>query len=326
MSRRQFILKLLAAPAALGMPSLHAQGAFPSKPLWIIVPWPAGASTDVATRAVAEALTRELGQTVSVDNKAGAAGTIGSTFVAKAKADGYTLLTATADTHSITPQVRTDLQYDAMDSFVPLAVFGTVNWVWMARSDFPANNIKELVALARQKPGTITYGTWGIGSTAHVAGAMLENATGMVLNHVPFQGGAPASAALQGGHVDLYPNGKQQALDLLKAGKVKVLGYAHSHRSTDLLTDLPTLAEQGFPGAESGSWYGVMAPKGIPEDVRARLSGALNKVLGSPETINRIVAAGLDPVNLQGAALNDFLRKEYQRYGAVVRQKGIKLT
>lgn len=327
MSRRQFILQLLSGPAALAVQSAHAEPGFPNKPLWIVVPWPAGAPTDAATRAIADGLTRELGQVCNVDNRAGASGSIGSALVAKSRADGYTLLSATADTHSINPHVRSDLQYDAVDGFTPLVAFGTVNWIWAARTDLPVNNIKDLIALARQRPGEITYGSWGIGSTAHIAGALLERGAGISLNHVPFQGGAPAYTAIQGGHVDLVPFGnKAQVQELRAAGKVKILGYTAPQRSTDLLQEVPTLAEQGVVGAECGSWYAIMAPKGIPEDVRTRLMAALLKVLNMPETTRRIVGAGIDPVNLSGSALTEFLRREYQRYGAVVRQKGIKLS
>lgn len=325
MIRREFIFKTLSLPALSVASSTFAQSGFPAKPITLIVPWPAGASTDIASRALAEILGRELGQSVVVDNKPGASGAIGSTLASKARADGYTLLTTTADTHSINPQVRSDLQYDAVNGFVPLVGFGTVNWVWMARADFPAQNIKELVAYARQNPGKVSYGTWGVGSTAHIAGALLENAAGIQLNHVPFQGGAPAAAALQGGHLDILPYLKPPAADMRMAGKAKILGYAAQQRSPNLLSDVPTLMEQGVAGAESGTWYGIMAPKGIPEDVRTRLTTALVKVLGKPDTASRILAAGIDPMNLSGTALNDFIRNEYQRYGAIVRQRNIRV-
>ena len=294
--------------------------------MWIVVPWPAGSPFDAATRAVADALGRELGQPCNVDNRPGASGAIGSTYVAKARPDGYTLVAASADTHSINPQVRSDLSYDAINGFTPLVVFGTISWMWMARSDFPANNIKELVALARQKPRLINYGTWGIGSTAHIAGALLESATGIEINHVPFQGGAPALSALLGGHINLMPYPPVQAADLRAAGKVKILGSTAKQRATGALSEVPTLAEQGIVGAESGSWYGIMAPKGLPDAVRAQLTQALLKVLGSADTLPRIRGAGIEPVVIHGPALAEFLRSEYQPYGSVIRQKQIKLS
>jgi len=325
MCRRQFLVRMAALPAVLAAPSLRAQGVATGKPTWIIVPWPAGAGTDVATRAVADALARELGQPVQVDNKPGASGAIGSAYVARARADGLTLVTATADTHSINPQVRTDLPYDATGDFVPLVVFGVLNWAWVARADLPVNNMKEFVALAKQKPGQFTYGSWGVGSTAHVAAALLESAAGIQLHHIPYLGAAPALTDLQGGHVDLMPNANQQAADLRAAGKVKILGISAAQRATGLLNDVPTLAEQGIAGAECGSWYGIMAPKGVPEDVRSRLAAALVKVVSLPEVAARIRAAGVDPVAIHGSALKDFLRSEYERYGAVVRARQIKV-
>ena len=328
MRRRQLLMSGLAATLAL--PTIHkkawAQNTFPSRPLTVIVPWPAGAGTDVTTRAVAETLSRELGQPVAVENRAGANGAIGLAHAARVAPDGYTLATATADTHSISPHLRADLPYDAVDGFIPLAVYATTHWAWMARPDFPANNIKELIALAKQKPGQITYASWGIGSTAHIAGALLERATSIELSHVPFPGAAPATTALQGGHVDLLPISRKPAENLRKAGKVKIIATSAPARSTTVLPDVATVGEQGYPDAQAGSWYGISVRSGIPEDARARLQEALIKVLGSPEIAARINAAGMDPVRLHGEELKKFMRSEYERYGNVIREKGIKAS
>lgn len=324
--RRRHLLKLSAAATLLPTAyadSAWAEGAFPNRPLVIVCPWPAGGGTDVATRAIADALSKELGQAVQVENRTGASGAIGLGYVARSPADGYLLATATADTHSINPQLRPDLPYDAANGFIPLAIYGTTSWAWMARSDFPVSNVQDLVRLAKQKPGQISYASWGIGSTAHLAGALLESAAGMELNHVPFAGSAPALTAIQGGHVDLMPVGRASANDLRKAGKVKVIGISAPVRSATLLTDVPTLAEQGLVGAEAGSWYGISVRRGIPEPVRERLQQALVKVLALPETVARITTIGMDPVSLHGDAAERFLRAEYERYGAVIRKKKI---
>lgn len=326
MHRRRILASSLAlslAPA-VSLTSAWAQAPFPVRPLVIVVPWPAGGATDVTTRAVADALTRELGHAVQVENRPGANGAIGLAHAARVEADGYTLATATADTHSINPHLRSDLPYDALDGLTPLVIYGTTYWAWMARPDFPANNLAELVALARQKPGTVSFASWGQGSTAHLAGALLESATGIQLNHVPFPGSAPASTALQGSHVDLLPIGRAVAENLRNAGRVKVLAVSAPTRSRDVLADVPTLVELGHAAATAGSWYGISVRGGIAAAPRTRLQEALVKVLGRPEVVAKIVAAGMEPVRMYGEALARFTRAEYERYGGVIRARQIK--
>jgi len=302
-----------------------AQGTFPTKPLTVVMPWPAGGGTDVTTRAVADALSRELGQAVQVENRPGANGAIGMGHAARVAPDGYTLVTTTADTHSINPHLRSDLPYDVNAGFIPLVIYGTTYWAWMARPDFPANSFQELIALAKQKPGDISYASWGVGSSAHIAGALLESATQMQLNHVPFLGSAPGLTALQGGHVDLMPIGRTTAENLLKAGKVKVLAVAAPTRSKEVLPNVQTLTELGYEAATAGSWYGISVRQGIPDQVRDRLQDALIKVLNLPAVATKIAAVGMDPVKMHGAVVTNFMRTEYDRYGAVIRAKQIKI-
>lgn len=326
---RPHTLRLLVATAALTWASLvspaGAQG-FPNKPLTIVVPWPPGAATDAATRIVAEALGKELGQPVNVENRAGASGALGSAYVSTGPKDGYRLVTATADTHSINPQVRKNLPYDAVKDFEPIALFATLSMVWVARTELPYKNMAELVAGAKAAPKPLNYGTWGIGSTAHLAGALLEMASGVNMNHVPFQGASPAVTALGGGHIDLMPSSRVSAAGMRAAGKIKVLGVASHKRASGDLADVPTLDEQGVKGAESGSWYGLMAPKGIPENVRARLTAAVSKVLAQPEVKEKIAATGLDPITLTGAEFESYLRQQWEVTGRVIRSKQISLN
>ena len=240
-SPRRRTLRWLVALAAGGMASLASAQGFPSRPITIVVPWPPGAATDAATRIIAEALGKELGQPVNVENRAGASGALGSAYVATGPKDGYRLITATADTHTINPQVRRNLPYDAAKDFEPIALFATLSMVWVARTDLPYKSMAELVAGARQGK-TLNYGTWGIGSTAHLAGALLESGTGIEMNHVPFQGAAPAVTALGGGHIDLMPASRTSAAAMRSAGKIKVLGLASAQRAGGDLADVPTLA------------------------------------------------------------------------------------
>lgn len=310
---------------ALTIGTAQAQN-FPVRPVTIVVPWPPGAATDAATRIIAGALVKELGQPVNVENRAGASGAIGSAHVANGPRDGYQLITATADTHTINPQVRKSLPYDAMKDFEPIALFATLSMVWVARNDLPYQTMAELVVDAKRRTAPFSYGSWGIGSTAHLAGALLEMATGVNLNHVPFQGASPAVTALAGGHIDLMPSSRISAAGMRAAGKIKVLGVASARRAGAELADVPTLAEQGIKDAESGSWYGLMAPKGIPGEVRSRLTEAVAKVLSMPDVRDRIAATGLDPITLMGTEFQDFLQRQWESTGRVVRSKQISLS
>lgn len=325
MNRRHSLRLLASAVSCLIAPMAAAQG-YPSRPVTIVVPWPPGAATDTTTRIIAEALGKELGQPVTVENRPGANGAIGSTQVATGPKDGHRLITATADTHSINPQVRKGLGYDPVRDFEPIALFATLSMVWIGRPDLPHASLADAVAAARQRPATMTYGSWGLGSTAHLAGALLEVAAGVDLNHVPFQGAAPAVQALGGSHIDLMPSSATSAAAMRASGKVKVLGVAGARRASGALSDVPTLEEQGIRGAESGSWYGLMAPKGIPEDVRQRLVASVTKVLSTPEVRDRISATGLDFAFAAGPDFQDFLRRQHETYGRVIRSKQISLS
>jgi len=324
-TRRDSLRLIAGAAAFVSAPMVGAQ-AFPNRPITIVVPWPPGAATDAATRIIAEAMGKELGQPVKVENRAGANGAVGSAYVASGPKDGYRLITATADTHSINPQVRKNLPYDALKDFEPLALFATLSMLWVARADLPFKSVAEAVAGAGQLKNDLTYGSWGVGSTAHLAGELLQAASGMKLNHVPFQGAAPAVTALSGGHIDLMPASRVSAAGMRATGKVKALGLASSRRAGGDLADVPTLDEQGIKGAESGSWYGLMAPKGIPEDVRARLTAVISKVLAMPEIKDKIAATGLDPVVAAGADFQDYIRRQWDIYGRVIRSKQISLS
>jgi len=325
MAKRQTLYTLALAAGIMACSTVMAQG-FPNKPITIVVPWPPGAATDSTTRMIAEALSKELGQPVNVENRAGASGAIGSTYVATGPKDGYRLITATADTHSINPQVRKGLSYDAVKDFEPIALFATLSMVWISRPDLPYSSMAEVVAAARQKPGTISYGSWGLGSTAHLAGALFETASNISFNHVPFQGAAPAVTALGGGHIDLMPSSRASSASLRAAGKVKVLGVAGARRAMGPLSDVPTLEEQGIKGADSGSWYGLMAPRGIPDEVRQKLISAVTKVLAAPELREKINGTGLDFNFAAGADFQDYLRRQYEVYGQVIRSKQISLS
>jgi len=306
--------------------SQSAYAAWPDKPLRMIVPWPAGAATDAAARVIAERLATRLGQPVIVDNRPGASGIIGTGIAAKSPADGYTLVIATADTHSINPHVYKTLPYDALKSFDPIVMFGRIAPVWIARPGLEANSLQDLVAAAKRTPGKISYGSWGIGSTAHVSGALLEAAAGIELLHVPFQGAAPALQALLGGTIDIMPFSGPVASANQKAGKVKIIGVAGAARALPWLPDTKTLAEQGVKDAEMTFWYGVVVPAGMAPDLRERIVREVVAILKQPEVLPLLVNQGMEPVVMPAAEFGQFMQAEFDRLGAVIKRKGIEIT
>ena len=313
----------LIAAAALAFAAC-AQAQYPDKPVKVVVAWPPGSPTDSVARIVSERLAQRLGQPVTVENRPGANGTLGTTYVAKAAPDGYTLIFGTADTHSINPHVYKSLPYDAMKGFEPISLVGTVTFVLISRANFEYSDVASLVAAAKQQPGKITYATWGTGSTAHVGFALLEQAAGINLLHVPFQGSAPALNALLGSQVDLMITSVLSADTQRKAGKAKILGVSGAQRLA-ALPDVRSFAEQGVPDAHAGSWYGMLAPAGIPVAVRDRLAGEIIAIVKTPEVAQRIAAFGWTVVGNTPAEYSAFLRTELDRYGKVIRSRGIQL-
>lgn len=325
------MVPLLAAAIAVAVcTTAQAQSSSPlpdkDKPLRMMVAWPAGGGTDNAARLVAEGLRQRLGQTVLVENRAGANGIIGTAATAKMPADGYTMLFATADTHSINPHVYPNLPYDALRDFEPLTLVGRTSFVLIAHSKFGPDTLQEVIALAKKEPGKISYGTWGIGSTAHLGMALFESVAGIELLHVPFQGSGPATNALLGGQVDLYLSGANGAAQHRTTGRVKIFGIAGKQRSANYLPDVPTFAEQGLSGAESGGWYGIVMPAGVPQPIRDRLSREIAAIVKTPAVSQKLVASGWDVVVLQQDEFGELMRSEYERYGKIVRDRGIKVA
>jgi tripartite-type tricarboxylate transporter receptor subunit TctC len=297
---------------------------YPDKPIRIVAPWPPGSTTDGSARIIADALAKRLNARVLVDNKPGANGTIGSTFVAKSPADGYTLLMANGDTHSISPHIYKALQYDALRNFDPVALVATASFVLIARPALPESTLQEVIAAAKKNPKKLTYGTWGIGSAGHVAFALLESATGTQMTHVPFQGAAPALTALMGDHVDLMIGSPLAAYTNQPLGKVKVLGVASSRRALPWLPETRTFAELGVKGAEAGSWYGVVGPAGMPPAIRKRLSAEIAESLKDPAVSKQIAAFGWHvATDANPDEFGAFMKAELDRFGAIVKAKGI---
>lgn len=297
---------------------------YPSRPIRLISPNPAGGANDLIGRIVAQKLGEVLGQQVVVDNRGGAGGTIGTEIAARAAPDGYTLLAASQATHSISPHIYRKLPYDVLRDFAPVTNFVEVQNLLNANPAFPPNSVKELVALAKARPGAINYASAGPGSASHFAGLLFAKAAGIDILHVPYKGGAPAIAAVLAGEA-AFNFGPMPATAMhVKAGRLKALAVSGSTRS-NAFPNVPTVAESGVPGYVVVGWFGLVAPKGTPKPIVDRLHAAAVRALNDPETRRQLVQIGADPAPSSPDELGKFVRREYERFGKLVREAGLKV-
>lgn len=282
---------LLAATALLA-PQVHAQ-AYPTKPIRLVIPFPAGGATDIFGRAVSQKLSERLGQAVVVDNKPGAGGSIGSDIVAKAAPDGYTLLLATSSTHSIGPSFGTKLPYDAVNDFTPIAYVGNAPSIMLVPNSSPARTVKEWVDHARANPGRLNYASSGNGTIVHLTAEYFKAQAGLFLVHIPYRGTALAIPDLASGKVDVLFDSLPSGLPHVKEGRLRALAITSAKRSP-LLPDLPPVSDT-VPGFESVTWFGMYGPKGMPADVVTRVNRAINQALADPEVKERLARLGIEP-------------------------------
>ena len=310
----------IAAFAALA----HAQATYPSKPIRLVVPFPAGGTTDILARAVAQRLTETLGQPVVVDNRAGAGGNIGADLVAKAAPDGYTLLMGTVGTHAINASLYAKMPYDHVRDFAPIILVAGVPNVLVVNPALPVNSVQELIAYGKANPGKLNFASSGNGTSIHLSAELFKTMTGVQMAHVPYKGSAPALVDLAGGQVQLMFDNLPSSLALIKGGKLKALAVTSAQRSA-VLPDVPTVAESGLPGFEASSWFGLLAPAGTPKDIIAKLSGEVAKWLATPEAKEKLAAQGAIPA---GLSPDDFMRhiaSETVKWQKVVRDSGAKI-
>jgi tripartite-type tricarboxylate transporter receptor subunit TctC len=318
--------RLLSSVAAcLGLitatPWAAAQS-YPDKPVRLIVPWSAGGAVDAAARALAAGIGPRLRQPVIVDNKPGASGSIGAMAAATSTPDGYTFFLGNVDTHVVNPQVLPNLRYKPVEDFDPIVEIGRIPMVLVVRNGLKGPDAAELTRIARLQPGRISYATWGVGSVAHLAFAMLEQQAGIELNHVPFQGAAPTYTAILGGHVDMALSQVPWALGAAREGKVQVLGITSGQR-TSLAPAMPTLAEAGFKGYAAEQWVALFAPKGVPPAVRERINREVNAWLATPEGQSQLREGGIEPTGGTAAQLAERQKSETASWGRLIRQKNI---
>ena len=318
----KFVVCAAAALAAVTSLQADAQS-YPSRPVRMIVPFPPAGATDILARVVSQKLSEALKQQVVVDNRSGAGGTIGSRIAADAQPDGYTILMGTTSTHAIGPSLYAKRPYDALRDFTAITAIATSPAILMVASNVPANSVKDLIALAKAKPGALNFGSSGIGTQFHLSGELLKLLAGINIVHVPYKGTALVYPDMFSGQIAILFDVPPVALPFIKAGRVKALGVSGAKRAS-VLPDVPTIAEAGVPGYEADLWFGLWAPPGLSRDVLARLSGETMKLLHAPDTRKRFVELGAEPVGNSPDAFVTFLRNEIAKWEKVVKASGAK--
>src|ERR1700729_2210952 len=315
---------LIAGAAALSFASAQIAQTddFPSRPVHIVIAFPPGGPTDFVGRVVAEKMRDVLGQAVIIDNKPGANGTLGGEFVAKSDPDGYTLFLTTAGAVTVSPHIMADLHYDPLRDFAPVALVTTVTEVLAVTPKSGIKTAKELVALAKEKPGTIPFASTGIGSPPHLAQELLDASAGVQFLHVPYRGAAPALTDLLGGQVQVLSADVPVLIAQIRAGNLLPIGAAADKRDA-ILPDVPTLAEQGYPNTDASNWYGLLAPAKTPAAVIQKINSAVNAALNDPATRDKLVQAGATPVGNTPESFGTFMKAEYDKWGRVVKERGI---
>ena len=319
------ILRTLGALVAAVAFNAIAQAPYPNHPVRIVVPFPAGGTTDILARAAAQKLTETLGQPFVVENRAGAGGNIGAELVAKSAPDGYTMLMGTVGTHAINPSLYEKMPYDHVKDFVPVVLVAGVPNVLVVNPALPVKSVQELVAYAKANPGKLNFASSGSGTSIHLSGELFKTMTGVQMQHVPYKGSAPALADLAGGQVQLMFDNLPSALALIKGGKLRALAVTSLQRST-ALPDVPTVAESGLPGFEASSWFGLLAPAGTPKDAVAKVNGEVAKWLATPEAKKKLAAQGA--IVASGLTPEDFSRHiatETTKWHKVVKESGAKV-
>lgn len=321
MKRREALTALGLTAAALA----HAQGSpsYPARPIRLVVPFTPGGSSDILARAIAQKLTEAWGQPVVIDNVPGAGGALGADRVAKAAPDGYTLLMGHIGTLAVNPLIYPRLPYDPLKSFTPVAWVANVPNVLVTHPSVPARTLKELVALAKARPGQFNYSSGGNGSAAHLAMEYLKLQSQTFVVHVPYRGAAPAVQDLVAGQVQLLFTGAPVLLPFIKSGQLRALAVS-SRQRLDALPTVPTVAESGYPGFEADQWYGVVAPAGTPLDIVRKLNGQINQALTSAELKARLHSEGAVAMPTTPEAFGTLIAREIERWRPVVQAGRIK--
>jgi tripartite-type tricarboxylate transporter receptor subunit TctC len=307
-------LATLEARAALGQ-------SYPQKPVSLIVPWAPGGSTDILARIVGQHLYQSMGQPIVIENRTGAAGNIGTSAVARAPADGYTLLFNTMSVHTMNHALFATMPFDGVKDFSPISLLAYVTNTMVVHPSVPANNVAEFIAYAKANPGKIAYASSGPGSTNHLCAAMLEKMAGIEMLHVPYRGGAPAVADTVGAQVQLFFTAGTQSLEHVKAGRLKLLALTEAKRSV-LLPDVPLVGET-VPGYEMTVWYGAFGPAGMPSDIVARLNGEITRTLALPDVTKKMADIAVEVASSTPDELATRMRTDTEKWGKIIKSLNI---
>ncbi len=299
-----------------------AQAAWPERTVTLIVPWAPGGSTDILARMLSDYLTRSLGQTFIVENKAGASGNIGSNLVAKAKPDGYTLLVGSMSTHAMNQALFSSMPFEPVDDFTPISLVAFVTNTLVINPKIPVNNVAELIAYAKANPKKLNFASAGAGSTNHISAVLFELAAGIQMTHIPYKGGAPAVLDTVAGQTEVLFGAGTQTLPHVKSGKLKLLAVTESTRSPQL-PDTPTVAET-LPGYELVVWYGAFGPKDLPKEITERLSTEINRIVALPEVRTKMSAIGVEVVSSTPAGFAKTLQQDAAKFTKLIRE--LKIT
>lgn len=316
------VVSLLTVPGA-AIPAVRA-AEYPVRPIRVIVPFPAGGNADILARIMAQKMSEAWKQNVVVDNRAGAAGIIGAEAVAKSAPDGYTLLMGTTGTQTTNPAVYSKLPYDSLRDFAPVSNFADSPFLLVAHPSLPVRTVKEVIALAKARPGQLHYASFGPGSSAHLVGEMLRSTTRIEIVHVAYKGGPPALADLIGGHIEMMFNLLPIVVPHVKSGRLRAIAVTASKRAP-ALPDVPTFAEAGIPDFEAGSWYGVLAPAGTPKEIIAKLSSEISRILSLADVRQRLAAEGAEPIGNTPEQFAEQIRRDLARWAKIARDARVRV-
>ena len=315
---------LTCAALVLGAQLTPAFAQYPSKPVRMVVPFPAGGATDIVGRLIAQKLGEAWGQQVIVDNRGGAGGTIGSDIAAKSPPDGYTILMATSSTHTIAPSLYSKLPYDPVRDFSPVTLVATATILLAVHPSVPAKNVKELIALAKRQPNALSFASSGNGGISHLIGEQFKSQAGVQMLHVPYKGDTPALIDLVSGQVSLMFGTAVSFLPYVKAGRLNALAVTNPKRSP-VVSDVPTVAESGLADFDAVQWFGIFAPAGTPKEVVVRLHGEIVKILRLPDVRERMTGLGADLVGNTPEQFAAFQRAETAKWAKIVKASGAKI-
>jgi tripartite-type tricarboxylate transporter receptor subunit TctC len=313
----------IAAGVALFAAAGTATAAWPDKVIRIVVPFAAGGSTDLVARKIAEGLSQRLGANVIVENRPGAGGTVGTEYVARQPADGYTILMGSVSTHGSAPCVYSKLPYDAVKDFTPLTVVATIPNVMSVNQSVPANNLQEFVALLKKEPEKYSFASNGQGTSNHLAAELFKSTAGVSMVHVPYRGSGPALIDLVGGQINMMMDVVMTSYPYIKDGKIKALAVTSPQRSA-MLPDVPTVAESGYPGYEAMVWFGMLAPANMPEPLRTKLTDGLVQTLHAPAMKTYLEQQGAQVSDVAGPAFGSMIKDEISKWCQVVKKAGIR--